>query len=155
MRLIHGMEACREFCWGGGSKLISVHYSVYINNSAIIGKGFNLGHCFSIILSDCVVGDNVTVMQQVTIGASRGGKRNGTPIIGNNVFVGCGAKIIGDVKIGNNVIIGANAVVTKDVPDNAVVGGIPARVLNYDGREQVKHWCSDLFYYENVVKKNI
>ena len=43
----------------------------------------------------------------------------------------------------------------KDVPGNAVVGGIPARVLNYDGREQVKHWCFDLFYYENVVKKNI
>lgn len=80
-------------------------------------------------------------MQQVTIGSSRGGNRSGYPIIGSNVFIGCGAKVLGNVCIGNNVIIGANAVVTKDIPDNAVVGGVPARIINFDGKAHVKHWC--------------
>lgn len=101
----------------------STHYSVYISNSATIGKGFCIAHCFSIILSKCNIGDNVTIMQQVTIGSSRGGARSGYPTIGNNVFIGAGAKIIGNVTIGDNVCIGANAVVTKDIPNNAVVGG--------------------------------
>lgn len=52
-----------------------------------------------------------------------------TPVVGNNCYFGLGAKILGSVKIGNNVIVGANAVVTKDITDNAVVGGIPAKIL--------------------------
>lgn len=83
-------------------------------------------------------------MQQVTIGSSRGGNRSGYPKIGNNVVVCCGAKIIGNVTIGNNVIIGANAVVTKDIPDNACVAGIPAKIINMNGEEHTKYWCMDL-----------
>lgn len=59
----------------------------------------------------------------------------GSPVIGNNVLLFAGAKIIGNVNIGNNVVVGANAVVTHDVPDNAVVVGIPAKVINYNGKE--------------------
>ena len=59
----------------------------------------------------------------------------GSPIIGNNVLLFAGAKIIGNVRIGNNVVVGANAVVTHDVPDNAVVVGIPAKVINYNGKK--------------------
>ena len=51
------------------------------------------------------------------------------PVIGNNVEIHSGAKIVGPVRIGNNVIIGANAVVTKDIPDNCVVAGIPAKII--------------------------
>ena len=65
------------------------------------------------------------IYQQVTIGYS-GDKH---PWIGDNVEICCGAKIVGGVHIGNNVIIGAQALVVKDVPDNAVVGGVPAKIL--------------------------
>ena len=71
------------------------------------------------------IGENCHIYQQVTIGF------NGTeqPVIGNNVRICCGAKVIGGVNIGNNVVIGANAVVVKDVPDNVVVAGVPAKII--------------------------
>lgn len=59
----------------------------------------------------------------------------GAPNIGNNCVFFAGSKIIGDISIGNNVVVGANAVVVKDVPDNAVVGGVPAKILNFNGKE--------------------
>ena len=62
--------------------------------------------------------------------------KNVAPTIGNNVIIGAGAKIMGDVKIGNNVTIGANAVVTHDVPDNCVVGGVPAKIIKYKNTVQ-------------------
>ncbi len=130
------------------SRLLSTHYNVYIDKKAIIGKGFCISHCFSIMISECSIGDNVTVMQQVTIGSSRGGNRAGFPTIGSNVFIGCGAKIIGKVKIGNNVVVGANAVVTKDIPDNAIVGGVPAKILNFNGAEEVRYWTQPISEYE-------
>lgn len=126
------------------SRIISNRYNVYIDSYANIGSGLCLSHCFSIIIPPCTIGDNVTIMQQVTIGSSRGGRRSGYPVIGNNVFIGAGAKIIGKVLIGNNVVVGANAVVTKDIPDNSVVAGVPARIIGHDGEEQVMLWCSDL-----------
>lgn len=58
-------------------------------------------------------------------------KGEGAPVIGDNVYVGNGAKIIGHVHVGNNVIIAPNAVVTHDVPDNAIVGGVPAKIIKY------------------------
>lgn len=83
------------------------HYNcIVINGNAKIGKNFTIRH-------------GVTVYDV-------NGK---TPIIGDNVTVGAGAKIIGGIKIGNNVVIGANAVVNKDVPDNCVVVGVPARIV--------------------------
>lgn len=71
--------------------------------------------------------------QQVTIGVVNRGKMKGYPTIGDNVYIGPGAKVIGNVHVGNNVAIGANCVVTKDVPDNAVVVGIPGQVISYEG----------------------
>lgn len=61
-----------------------------------------------------------------------GGRNNNpkVPVIGNNVFIGTGAKILGDIHIGNNSIIGANAVVIHDVPDNCSVAGVPAKILH-------------------------
>ena len=102
---------------------------VFISKQAEIGSGFCIGHCFSIIISKCKIGDDVTIMQQVTIGSSRGGGRAGYPSIGNQCFIGAGAKIIGNVTIGDNVVIGANAVVTKDIPEYSVAAGIPAKVI--------------------------
>jgi serine O-acetyltransferase len=80
-----------------------------------------------------VIGDNCNISQGVTIGEANRGPRKGTPVIGNNVYIGPGAKIIGAVHIGNNVAVGANCVVTRDVPDGAVVVGVPGRVISYEG----------------------
>ena len=68
------------------------------------------------------IGKDVVIFHQVTIGSNMtvGSKRNGSPIIGDNVYIGCGAKIIGALKIGNNVRIGANCIIVKDVPENHV-----------------------------------
>ena len=68
-------------------------------------------------------------MPGVVIGNKRLEEDDSWVIIGDNCYIGLGAKIFGSVKIGNNVIIGANSVVTKDIPDNCVVGGIPAKVI--------------------------
>ncbi|AZN38585.1 serine acetyltransferase [Paenibacillus albus] len=73
------------------------------------------------------IGSRVIIGQNVTIG--RALDPDSIPEIGDNVYISAGARIIGKIKIGNNVIIGANSVVTKDVPNNSIVAGIPAKVL--------------------------
>jgi serine O-acetyltransferase len=101
-----------------------------------IGKSLFFAHFSCIIInSSAIIGDNCTIFQGVTIGSKRG---EGVPVIGNNCVIAAGSKIIGDVKIGNNVEVGANAVVVKDIPDNAVVGGIPAKILNMNGEKICK-----------------
>jgi serine O-acetyltransferase len=69
----------------------------------------------------------------VTLGQSNRGERRGSPVIGDNVFIGAGAKIFGMIKVGNNAAIGANCVVTKDVPENGVVVGVPGRIISMNG----------------------
>ena len=95
--------------------------------SPSIGGGFTIQHGFSTIINANKIGCNFKVFQQVTIGYN--GSEN--PSIGDNVTVCCGAKVIGGVHIGNNVTIGANAVVVKDIPDNVIVAGVPAKVIKY------------------------
>lgn len=73
------------------------------------------------------IGKDAWIAQQVTIGQAI--NENVAPTLGDNVVIGAGAKIIGNVRIGNNVTIGANAVVVNDIPDNCICGGIPARVI--------------------------
>lgn len=92
------------------------------------GKGLLIYHYGSIIVnSDAKIGDYATIFPGVVIGA----KSNGCPVIGNHVMIGAGAKILGGVHIGNHVTIAPNAVVVKDIPDNAIVVGIPARILKF------------------------
>lgn len=74
-----------------------------------------------------VIGENGYIGPQVTIGGRS--NKKGVPIIGNNVFLASGCKILGDINIGDNVIVGANAVVIKSVPDNCSVAGVPARII--------------------------
>lgn len=88
-----------------------------------------------IFISDnAVIGKNAVIFQGVTIGSVRtkGSKSIGSPIIGDNCYIGAGAKIVGNVKVGNNVRIGANAVVYKDVPDNSIVVCSPTRIIEKD-----------------------
>ncbi len=84
------------------------------------------------------MGQNCLIFQGVTIGVGT----SGIPRIGNNVILSSGAKIIGGITIGNNVTIGANAVVTKDVPDNSIAVGIPAKVIAVNTPEKQKlYYC--------------
>ena len=107
-----------------------------------IGSGFYIGHFGGIVVNGrSIIGKNCNISHGVTIGMANRGRNKGYPCIGDNVYIGPGAKIIGAVKVGNHVAIGANSVVTHDVPDNAVVVGIPARVISY---------ASSLGYIENT-----
>ncbi len=90
-----------------------------------IGGGLRLPHLLGIVISgNAIIGKECTIMHQVTIGVDDIGENNKAPIIGNNVFIGAGAKIIGDITIGDNVIIGAGAIITKNVPSGKTVVGI-------------------------------
>lgn len=105
--------------------------SLYIP-TVTIGKELFIEHGFSTIISAERIGDKVSIYQQVTIGYS---DENKAPIIGNNVVIYPGAKVIGGITIGDNVIIGANAVVVKDVPPNCTVVGVPAYIIRRDGQK--------------------
>lgn len=75
------------------------------------------------------VGKRCVIHQNVTIGAKSNGRDIGFPTIGNDVMIGCGAVLLGNIRIGNNVAIGANSVVLDSVPNDVVVTGIPARIV--------------------------
>ena len=105
-----------------------------------VGKGLYFHHFGSIVFNaNAHIGDYCTVFQEVTVG-SVVGPGGGTPVIGNNVVLTAGAKVIGRVRIGNNVMVGAGAVVVKDIPDNAVVVGVPAKVVSLNGKEHLKYY---------------
>lgn len=100
--------------------------SLYIHCKDI-GGGLLIQHGFATIITAQKIGKNAKIFQQVTIGYN-GDK---CPVIGDNVEICCGAKVIGGITIGNNVTIGAQALAVKDVESNCIVGGVPARILKY------------------------
>lgn len=94
-----------------------------------VGKNFMVYHPVGIVINEgTVIGDNCKIRQNTTIGNKVGGTEQ-CPVIGNNVDIGANSVIIGNIKIGDNVIIGAGSVVVKDIPDNVVVAGNPARII--------------------------
>jgi serine O-acetyltransferase len=96
---------------------------------ATVGRRFRIDHFGGVIVSgDAVLGDDVVIRNGVTIGL-RHREDPGSPVIGNRVDIGAGAKILGRIRVGDDVIIGANAVVIRDVPANSIAVGVPARVL--------------------------
>jgi serine O-acetyltransferase len=97
-----------------------------------IGDGLYFAHTIGTVIGARQIGRNALIYNEVTLGAKEmniGYDANKRPVIGDNVVIGSGAKVLGGISIGNNVIIGANAVVTHSVPDQVIVGGIPARIL--------------------------
>lgn len=112
------------------------HYGAWIGVNAKIESAPCFPHgLFGIFISHMsVIGENCVIFQQVTIGSNmlKGHPRNGAPKIGNNVFIGAGAKIIGNVTIGDNCRIGANCVVVKDMPANTTAVASQTRFLESD-----------------------
>ena len=113
---------------------LELRFGISISYKTRIGSGFYIGHFGGIIVnSNAVIGKNCNISHLVTLGITNRGEKKGVPIICDNVYIGPGAKIIGNIRVGNNAAIGANCVVTKDVPDNAVVVGVPGKIISFDG----------------------
>lgn len=109
--------------------LLFVLCGARVPHQVAIGENSILGHGGSgiVIHPDARIGRNVVIGQQVTIGGT--GKSGRLPVIEDDVYLGAGCKILGNVSVGHNSVVGANAVVTKSVPPFCVVAGVPARIL--------------------------
>ena len=105
--------------------------TLYITTNEI-GPRLFIQHGFATIISAKSIGSDCWINQQVTIGYTFD---TVPPVIGNGVRISAGAKVVGDIIVGDNSIVAANAAVVKDVPENAIVGGVPARIIG----ENVAH----------------
>lgn len=109
---------------------------IEIHPGAQIGRGLFIDHGMGVVIGEtAIIGDNVLLYQGVTLGGTGLGKEKRHPTIGNNVVIGTGAKVLGNITIGDNSYIGANAVVIKDVPPNSTVVGVPGRITKQDGKK--------------------
>jgi serine O-acetyltransferase len=118
-----------------------IKYGICIPCDTPIGPGLYIGHHGGIVINDeAEIGANCNLSQNVTIGMSVRGERKGCPIIGDRVYIGPGAVVIGKINVGSDVAIGANCVVTKNVTNNSVVVGIPGQVISLKGsKEYINH----------------
>jgi len=105
-------------------------FSVWLPSSCQIGSKFSIGYwgLGIVIHSRCIIGNRVLIGQNVTIGRNFGDKK--VPIIGNDVYIGAGSVIFGEITIGDNVIIGSNSVVNKNIPANCTVVGNPMKIID-------------------------
>lgn len=109
---------------------------IEIHPGAKIGKGLFIDHGMGIVIGETAeIGDNCTIYQNVTLGGTGKDKGKRHPTIGNNVLIGCGAKVLGPFKVGDNAKIAANAVVLYEVPENSTAVGVPARVVRINNQK--------------------
>ena len=103
---------------------------IEIHPGATIGKRLFIDHGTGVVIGEtAIVGNDVTLFHGVTLGGTGKEKGKRHPTIGNNVFIGSGAKVLGNIIIGNNVKIGANAVILTDVPSNVTIVGVPGKIV--------------------------
>lgn len=136
-RIAHALYQMRLFLL---ARLISqaarFFTGIEIHPGAKIGKRFFIDHGLGVVIGEtALIGDDVLLYQGTTLGGTGiiGGKRH--PTVGNNVVVGSGAKVLGNITIGDNSYIGSNAVVVKDVPPNSTIVGVPGRITKQDGKK--------------------
>lgn len=118
-------------------KLVLYFCRCVIPSRCEIGEGSELGYggIAVVIHERARIGRNVMIGPCVTLGGRSG--VHGVPVVGDDVYIGTGAKLLGDIHIGNRVIIGANAVVLESVPDDAIVAGVPARIVRIQSRNAI------------------
>ena len=105
-------------------------YGFQIPTSTSIGEGLYIGHFGTVVINaKAVIGKNCNLAHGVTIGQANRGKNKGVPQIGDNVWIGTGAVIVGSISIGNNVLIAPNAYVNIDVPENSIALGNPCKLI--------------------------
>jgi serine O-acetyltransferase len=118
------------------SQIARFFTGIEIHPGAKIGKRFFIDHGLGVVIGETtIIGDDVLLYQGSTLGGTGivQGKRH--PTIGNNVVIGAGAKVLGNIVIGDNSYLGANAVVVKDVPPDSTVVGVPGRITKQDGKK--------------------
>jgi len=132
-------EAARKFHIVGLNRALRITmtavYGIEIGKNVTMGKGVFFAHPLGVVIGgNARVGDRVRFMGSNTVGTA---KENGSPVIEDDVTVGCGARILGPIRIGRGAVIGANAVVLQDVPAGAVATGVPATIRFPNGRERL------------------
>ena len=141
---LHVVSMYREAheLWVAGRKeeALKINYECHsktgadIHPGATIGKSFFIDHATGVVIGEtAVIGDHVIIYQGVTLGGVSSSKGKRHPTIGNNVVIGTGAIVLGNITIGNNVRIGASSVVLKDIPDDSTVVGIPGEIVKHKG----------------------
>ena len=126
---------------------------IEINPGATIGKGLFIDHGMGVVIGETTeIGENCTLYQGVTLGGT--GKDTGKrhPTLGNNVLVGCGARVLGPFKVGDNARIAAGAVVLNEIPPDSTAVGVPAQVVKMHG-ERID--ILDQIHYTNPVTQQI
>ncbi|MFA4843253.1 MAG: serine O-acetyltransferase EpsC [Candidatus Omnitrophota bacterium] len=118
------------------SQLSRWYTGIEIHPAAHIGRRLFIDHGMGVVIGEtAIVGDDVLLYQGVTLGGTGLEKGKRHPTIGNNVVIGAGAKILGNITVGDNSYIGANAVVIRDVPPNSTMVGVPGRITKQDGNK--------------------
>ncbi|EJV57849.1 hypothetical protein IEO_04857 [Bacillus wiedmannii] len=108
-------------------------YGLEIMPDTKIGKGFYIGHIGAITVNPkSIIGENVNILKGALLGYNPRGKYQGCPTIGNQVWIGPNAVIVGNITVGNNVVIAPNTLVNRNVPDNSVVVGNPCQIISQD-----------------------
>lgn len=116
------------------NKRMKVKYGLQFNHTCHIGRGFYMAHYGNIVINSSVrIGENCNMAQGVTLGNTKRGKNIGNPTIGNRVWIGANAVVVGGIKVGDDALIAPLSFVNFDVPDNAVVAGNPAKIISYNG----------------------
>lgn len=112
---------------------LKANTSIQISPRTEIGKGFSIGHAGTIVVAEQVrFGNHCTITHGVTIGGAGKNRKKGFPKIGNRVWIGTNAVVVGDVTIGNDVLIAPGAYVNRDIPDNSLVLGNPGMIKSID-----------------------
>ena len=134
-RLAHKLYVKGHYFWARYISQRAVRRTgIEIHPGAKIGKGLFIDHGTGVVIGETAeIGDECTIYQGVTLGGTGKDQGKRHPTLGNNVMVGCGAKVLGPFRVGDNVKIAANAVVLESIEDNATAVGVPARVVVKDG----------------------
>lgn len=133
------------------SQVTRLFTGVEIHPAAQLGRRFFIDHAMGVVIGETtVVGDDCVLYQGVTLGGT--GKETGKrhPTLGNNVTVGAGAKVLGNIHLGDNVKVGGNSVVVKDVPNDCTVVGVPGRVVRRNGCRIVEEEFNKKRHRENL-----
>ena len=142
--------------WNAGRKDFALYlqdrasevFQVDIHPAVPIGAGMFIDHATGIVIGEtATIGENVSILQGVTLGASDGVRRGDRhPKVERGVMIGAGARLLGNIRIGHCSRIGAGSVVLEDVPRNTTVAGVPARVLGHAGCAEPSRLMDQVFY---------
>jgi serine O-acetyltransferase len=131
-----GVSWLKRKFWSFLLRRTELKYHIHMNPSTKIGYGLFIGYGECVTIGSlAVIGNNLTINHGAVIGGSGRGKRMGFPVIGDNVYIGANAVVVGKITIGDNVLIAPLAHVNFDVPDNAVVAGNRGEIISLNGTE--------------------